>query len=148
MTTALDAPARRLMVVDDEESVRARVRAILEPEGWTVTEASGGTQALTILLQPPMPDVVLVDLMIPGLDGFGVLSELRESRGISKLPIVILSTGGSLSARLAETHGADACLTKPVDPTALRTTCDRVAAAVRDGGRGWGAARRAQPSAP
>jgi CheY-like chemotaxis protein len=131
VTGALDTPARHLMVVDDEDSVRTRVRTILEPEGWTVTEASSGTQALALLREPPFPDVVLLDLMMPGMDGLAVLTELREPRGMRNLPVVILSTGGSLSSRLAATLGADSCITKPIDPAALRLTCAELARGVR-----------------
>jgi len=127
VTGALDLPDRQLMVVDDEEAVRVRVRAILEPEGWTVTEASGGARALALLRDPPFPDLLLLDLMMPGLDGLAVLTELRRTRGIWDLPIVVLSTGGSLSTKLAGTLGADGSITKPFDPTTLRSRCASLA---------------------
>ncbi len=125
-----DGAELHLLVVDDDEGVRAFVRTIFEPEGWTVSEASGGVQALGLLREPPFPDVVLLDLMMPGLDGFAVLSELRGARGIEHLPVVIMSTGGSLSSRLAGGLGADDCIRKPLDAATLLSRCVALAARV------------------
>ena len=126
----IDGPERHLMVVDDEDSVRILIRTIFEPQGWKVTEATGGIEALRLLREPPFPDVVLLDLMMPGLDGLAVLGELRGSRCAEHVPIVILSTGGPLSARLAGSLGADDCITKPFDHEALRLRCAVLAARV------------------
>jgi len=125
----IDAPAQRqLMVIDDEDSVRSLVRTIFEADGWTVTEVSGGAQALGLLREPPFPDVVLLDLIMPGVDGLAVLSELRGERRIWNLPVVVLSdTGGPLGARLAASLGAESCITKPFDPATLLSRCAALA---------------------
>ena len=123
-----DGAERHLMVVDDEDSVRTLVRTIFEAEGWTVTEVSGGAQALGLLREPPFPNVVLLDLVMPGLDGLAVLSELRAERRTRNLPVVVLSeTGGPLGARLAASLGADSCITKPFDPARLLSRCAALA---------------------
>jgi DNA-binding response OmpR family regulator len=122
---------RHVMVVDDEPHVRAEIRSAFEADGWKVTEASGGVQALGLLREPPRPDVLLLDLMMPGLDGYAVLTELQEWQPVERVPVVVLSTRpGPLSTRVAHTLGADDCLAKPVDPDVLRARCAALAGRV------------------
>ena len=122
---------RHVMVVDDEAQIRAEIRAAFEADGWKVTEAAGGAQALGLLREPPLPDVVLLDLVMPGLDGYAVLSELRERHPVERVPVVVLSARpGPLSTRVAQGLGADDCLPKPVDPEALRARCAALAGRV------------------
>jgi len=127
-----DGPAAHLMVVDDDPAVRMLVAATFEPEGWQVTEASGAAQALGLLREPPFPDVVLLDVTKPALDGVGVLAELRDARGTIDLPVVLMSaTEGPLTSRLATSMGAD-LVTKPFDAAALRSLCAMRAAQATD----------------
>ena len=126
---------RHVMVVDDEPQIRAEIRAAFEADGWKVTEAAGGAQALGLLREPPLPDVVLLDLVMPGLDGYAVLSELRERHPVERVPVVVLSARpGPLSTRVAQGLGADDCLPKPVDPDVLRARCAALAGRVDEGG--------------
>jgi two-component system phosphate regulon response regulator OmpR len=126
---------RHVMVVDDEPHVRAEIRSVFEAEGWKVTEASGGVQALGLLREPPLPDVVLLDLVMPGLDGYAVLTELKEREPVERVPVVVLSARpGPLSSRVAQSLGADDCIAKPVDPDVLRTRCAALADRGHDGG--------------
>src|SRR5579862_575814 len=111
------------MVVDDDAAVRMDVASIFEPDGWKVTEANGGAKALGMLQEPPFPDVVLLDLAMPGMDGLGVLTELRDARHLTDLPVVLMSaTNGTLITRIAASLGAD-LVTKPLDLPALRELC-------------------------
>jgi DNA-binding response OmpR family regulator len=124
MTGRRDDADRHVMVVDDEPHVRAEIRSAFEAEGWKVTEASGGAQALGLLREPPLPDVVLLDLVMPGLDGYAVLTELNERQPVGRVPVVVLSARpGALSSRVAQTLGADDCIAKPIDPDLLRARC-------------------------
>lgn len=68
----------RVLVVDDEENIRKSLRMILEYEGYAVVEASSGEEALDLLAVQEMPDLILLDIMLPGRDGLGVLQELRR----------------------------------------------------------------------
>ena len=77
-----------ILVVDDEDAVRHTVRRILEGEGYDVTTAAGGREALALLRLTP-PDLVLLDLKMPGMDGAMTLGEMR--REVSTLPVVILT---------------------------------------------------------
>ncbi len=120
---------RHVMVVDDDDDVRAVITDAFEADGWKVTEAPGGARAIALLRAQPLPDVVVLDLVMPGVDGLAVLTDLRESCGTGGPPVVVLSTGGALlTNRLAEGLGADDCLTKPVDPADLRDRCAALAA--------------------
>ena len=126
---------RHVMVVDDEPQIRAEIRTAFEADGWQVTEAAGGVQAQGLLREPPLPDVVLLDLVMPGLDGYAVLTELKEWRPVERVPVVVLSARpGPLSARVAQGLGADDCLAKPVDPDVLRARCAALAGRVDEGG--------------
>jgi two-component system nitrogen regulation response regulator NtrX len=68
----------RIMIVDDEENIRKSLRMILEYEGYTVVEASSGEDALDMLAVQEMPDLILLDIMLPGKDGLGILQDLRR----------------------------------------------------------------------
>lgn len=79
-----------VMVVEDDDETRAILRRILETRGWTVFEANNGLRALE-LLEERIPDAILLDLMMPELDGFGVLERVREDDKYEKVPIIILT---------------------------------------------------------
>ncbi|MCJ7587811.1 MAG: sigma-54 dependent transcriptional regulator [Candidatus Aminicenantes bacterium] len=68
----------RIMIVDDEENIRKSLRMILEYEGYTVVEASSGEDALDMLAVQEMPDLILLDIMLPGKDGLSILQDLRR----------------------------------------------------------------------
>ena len=123
-----DVAGLHLMVVDDDDHVRGAIRDAFEAAGWTVSDAAGGARALALLRMPPLPDVLVLDLGMPGVDGFAVLTELRSSLNIGDLPIVVLSARqAGLANRMAVALGADECVTKPVDPDALLSRCAALA---------------------
>lgn len=118
------------MVVDDDEVVREAVRGAFEAEGWVVSEASSGAEALDLLAGPPWPDVLVLDLVMPGMDGLAVLTELRGRPGGEGIAVVVLSARRSpLATRVFASLGADGCIPKPVDPTALRSHCTELLSA-------------------
>jgi signal transduction histidine kinase/CheY-like chemotaxis protein len=82
--------ARRVLVVDDDEFLRREVRSYLEKEGWSVAEAGDGRAALERLAQEPA-DIVLLDLMMPEMDGFELLDELRHSARWRHIPVVVIT---------------------------------------------------------
>jgi CheY-like chemotaxis protein len=91
----LDGRAGDVLVVDDEESVRRLIVETLSSEGYSLREAADGHAALAAIRAQP-PDAVLLDLLMPGLDGFGVLEQLRQDPELLDLPVVVL-TGKRLS---------------------------------------------------
>jgi two-component system nitrogen regulation response regulator NtrX len=114
----------RVLVVDDEPAIRDTMRMILEYEGLDVTAASSGQEALSIVEKDP-PDIVFLDVKMPGLDGLEVLSRLRGMN--ETLPVVIVSAHGTASTALeAGRLGAFRFIEKPLSK-------DYVLDAVREG---------------
>jgi DNA-binding response OmpR family regulator len=108
-----------VLIVDDERDIRTIVGLSLEGDGFDVRAVESGLAALEALESDP-PDAMLVDIMMPGMDGFELLTEMRE-RGIAprtRVVIMTCRTSGRDHLRGWEL-GADDYFTKPFDPTAL-----------------------------
>ena len=116
--TRSGAPSVRVLVVDDEPRNRKLLRLLVEREGHTVLEASNGEAALRLLCGPSAKpvDVVLLDLMMPGIDGLAVLTELAEQGRLPALPVVVVTAMEDRETRSrALALGAIDFLRKPVD---------------------------------
>ena len=108
--------AEGLLIVEDDARISAALRLALEEEGYDVAEVSSGESALEQFTLVS-PDVVLVDLMLPGITGFEVT---RKLRGMSDVPIVVVSARADTHDVVAGLEaGADDYLTKPVEPKEL-----------------------------
>lgn len=109
-----------ILIVDDEPDFCAALRDILEAEGHQVTIEPSASRALT-RLETATPDLILTDLMMPGLDGIGFLRRLRERPTWSAVPAVVISARG-MAEDLAEARaaGADDYLVKPFSADELR----------------------------
>lgn len=104
---------QKILVVDDEETIREVVRRYLEREGFIVQEAQNGYEALD-LISEALPDLVLLDLMLPGIDGMTITRHLRQDRHV---PIIMLTAKGEPSDRIRGLDiGADDYITKPFSP--------------------------------
>ena len=111
--------AARILVVEDNELIRAEVATILSLEGFEVLEAENGREGLSRLADST-PDLVLSDLMMPEMDGFALLQAVRTSAAWRHIPFVVLSARGEqAAAQRALALGARRYLTKPVDVTDL-----------------------------
>ncbi len=118
---------QRVLVVDDEARIRAVVRGYLEREGFEIAEASDGEQAIRAQ-QAWDPDLVVLDVMLPGLDGVEVLRQLRTR---SEVPVILLTARAEEVDKLVGLSvGADDYLTKPFSP---RELVARVKAVLRRG---------------
>lgn len=107
----------RALVVDDDPPIRQLLRTVLELEGWEVHEAEDGHQGLA-LAKAERPHGVVLDVMMPGKNGFEVLAELRQSEHGRQMAIVMLTAKSRPSDILRGTRlGADLYLTKPFDPS-------------------------------
>ncbi len=117
---------RKVLLVDDEDSLRRVMKDLLEREGYVVAEARDGVQALD-QVDKFGPDVVVLDLNLPGLDGYGVLSHLRSRPATQSVPVIVLTAKGDEDneVRVFEL-GADDFLTKPVRARALSARLDVV----------------------
>jgi two-component system alkaline phosphatase synthesis response regulator PhoP len=127
-----DAPTR-VLVIDDEAPIRLLCRVNLEAEGMYVLEAGDGPSGLE-QARSGRPDVILLDVMMPGLDGWAVASELIEDASTSDIPIVFLTARAELRdrARGLELGGID-YVTKPFNPVELATLVRTLLARVRAG---------------
>ena len=111
-----DPTARpRILVVDDEPDLLSVLRFGLEIEGFDVIEASDGEQGLA-LAREHTPDLVVLDLMLPRMDGYKVCRALKFDQRYKRIPIFILSArSGETDRKLALELGADDYITKPYD---------------------------------
>jgi DNA-binding response OmpR family regulator len=106
----------RILTVEDDERIRTAVRMALEDEGWEVVEAESGEEAIATFASH-RPDVVLIDLMLPGVDGFEVCRSLRQA---SDVPIVVVTARTDTHDVVAGLEaGADDYVTKPFQPKEL-----------------------------
>jgi DNA-binding response OmpR family regulator len=116
---------RRILVVDDEERIARFIRLNLEHDGFQVIEAYKGMDAINAL-RDNMPDAIILDVMLPDLDGFEVLRLIRE---ISAIPVIMLTAKGEEDDRVRGLElGADDYVTKPFSP---RELVSRVRAVLR-----------------
>ena len=118
-----------VLLVDDDPDIRAMLAFTLDDYGFTIREAGDGVQALHALAEHA-PDVMVLDLMMPNIDGFGVLAEMRD-RNLAPTTRVLI-----LSCKVDERDfvrgyelGADEYVTKPFDPDGLARVVEKLAAA-------------------
>lgn len=117
--------SQKILVVDDEERMARFIRLNLEHDGFQVVEAYKGQQAMD-KLRTALPDLVLLDIMMPDLDGFEVLKMIRE---VSKIPVIMLTAKGEEDDKVKGLElGADDYITKPFSP---RELVSRVKAVLR-----------------
>src|SRR6266436_78957 len=119
-------PARKVLLVDDEDSLRKVVKDLLERDGYIVSEARDGVQALD-QVDRVGPDIIVLDLNMPGLDGYGVLSHLRSRPATADIPVIVLTAKSDEDneVRVFEL-GADDFLTKPFRARALSARLEAV----------------------
>jgi len=123
-----DAPAPRVLVVEDDDSLRHLIFDSLDREGFALSLAATGEEALA-LAQDETPDVILLDLMLPGIDGFEVCRRLRAEPMLRDISVLILTALDGESDVVAGLEvGADDYLTKPFSP---RILVARIRAALR-----------------
>jgi DNA-binding response OmpR family regulator len=107
----------RILVIDDDAEIRDIARAILEPEGYEVQAATTGEQGLRLATEAP-PDLILLDLMLPGLNGLEVCRTIRRT---SRVPIIMVTARAAAPEKVVGLEaGADDYLTKPFSIAELR----------------------------
>lgn len=103
-----------VLVVDDIADNLLLMQLVLEMEGYRVDLADNGTTALSKIKESP-PDLVLLDVMMPGMNGFEVTQCLRKSRELPQMPIVLITADRDIDFEQALAVGANDIITKPVD---------------------------------
>ena len=107
---------QRILVVDDEERIVRMIRLNLEHDGFTVIEANNGMQAIN-QIREKLPNLVILDVMMPGIDGYETLSLIRET---SQVPVIMLTAKSEEEDRIYGLElGADDYITKPFSPREL-----------------------------
>jgi CheY-like chemotaxis protein len=108
----VDTGRKEVLIVDDEQSVRLLVKKFLSDD-YTVIEASDGQKAVDVA-RSQKPDIILMDIMMPTMDGLTACSEIKRNASTSKIPIIMLTgVDYELNKRLCKELGASAYITKP-----------------------------------
>jgi two-component system phosphate regulon response regulator PhoB len=116
----------RILVADDEESVRQLLQIVLQHEGYEVLLATNGAEAL-LAAHNDAPDLILLDWMMPVLDGLSVLKQLRKDEATHSIPVLMLTARQSDSdTTTALVGGADVYLTKPFEPQVVLSMISRL----------------------
>jgi DNA-binding response OmpR family regulator len=114
-----------ILIVEDHPTMRAAMRLVLEHEGFVIREAADGPAALAMVREQP-PDLMFLDLNIPGTSGAEVLKELKADPLTATVPVIIVTATPEEERDFVLSLGADEYFTKPFSPTALLRTVERV----------------------
>ena len=125
--------AARVLVIDDEGPIRLLCRVNLEAAGMVVHEAENGATGID-LARSESPDVILLDVMMPGMDGWAVFGALNDDESTARIPVVFLTARAELrdQARGLELGGVD-YVTKPFDPLELAPLIDDLLERIESG---------------
>ena len=125
----------KVLIIDDEAPIRLLCRVNLEAEGMEVVEAPDGPTGLEVV-ESERPDAILLDVMMPGLDGWSVAERLLDKEDTSEIPIVFLTARADLRDRVRgmDLGGLD-YITKPFNPVDLASLVEEVVSAVARGER-------------
>lgn len=125
MTQALDG--KRVLLVDDDNDILTSMQAAFEPTGAVVETANNGNKAVE-LAEKNQPDLVVLDMMLPGRSGFLVLEKIKAKKPRNSKPYVIMITGnqGARHKMYAETLGVSEYFTKPVKMDKLISTAEKL----------------------
>lgn len=117
---------RKLLIADDEPGVRSLVRMTLESDSYEILEASDGNEALMLALEH-RPEMILLDVSMPGLSGLQVCRLLKENPSTSGISVVMLtSMSQDIDKAWGKSAGADEYFTKPFSPVALLRKVDEI----------------------
>lgn len=112
-----------VLVIDDEQSIRTLMAAILEDEGHVVLQAADGYQGLEVL-ENETPDIVILDIMMPGIDGRETFRRIREQPHLESMPVIMVSAGA-----YGAPESVNAFMRKPFNLNDFLATLDRVLSA-------------------
>jgi two-component system phosphate regulon response regulator PhoB len=115
----------RILIVEDHPTMREAMRLVLEGEGFVIEEASDGQHALEMVQDAP-PDLVFLDMNIPGSSGADVLTSIRSSPETADVRVIIVTADGEEGRERAIALGADEYFTKPFSPITLLQTVETV----------------------
>jgi CheY-like chemotaxis protein len=106
---------RRVLIVDDDPRNLFAISSVLESQGMEILIAENGQDAIDVLMNEPAIDLVLMDIMMPGMDGYSTMEVIRHQDGFADLPIIALTAKAMVGDREKAIHaGASDYVTKPV----------------------------------
>lgn len=112
---------RHVVLIEDEQNIVEAIRFLLSREGWTVSTHHDGADALDVI-RAASPDLVILDIMLPGRSGLEILRDLREADDLKSLPVLMLTARGQAKDRdMAEKAGVNRFMTKPFSNTEVVT---------------------------
>lgn len=113
---------KHILVIEDEQNIKEAISFILMRDGWQVDTHSNGHDAVQVI-HDKRPDLIILDVMLPGKSGFDVLRDIRESPQTRDLPVLILTARGQTKDReLAERYGVSQFMTKPFSNAEILAT--------------------------
>ena len=111
---------KKILIAEDDEHIRRLIKVILQPENYDVIEAKDGREALE-KVSDEMPDLIILDLMMPKIDGIEVCKQLKKNALTRRIPVIMLTAKREMSDKVIGVRvGADDYLTKPFEPRELR----------------------------
>ncbi len=112
---------RKVLLIEDEPNITEAIRFLLTRDGWQVETHEDGTTAVSKVSES-RPDLIILDLMLPGKSGMEILREVRELDGMERLPVLMLTARGQSRDRdMAEKAGVSRFMTKPFSNTEVLT---------------------------
>ncbi|GGC13351.1 response regulator [Marivita lacus] len=120
--------SKQVLLIEDEPNIIEAISFILSRDGWSVKTHSNGADAVE-MVKERRPDVLILDVMLPGKSGYDILRELRDDPDINGLPVLMLTARGQTKDReIAERAGCDAFMTKPFSNADVLETVRALAA--------------------
>lgn len=117
---------KKILIVDDEKDIRILVSQILGDENYKIYFASNGREAIESANENS-PDLLILDLMMPEIDGVEVCRRLKQNKDTKKIPVIMLTAKTGVADKIEGfVIGADEYITKPFDPSKLETTVEKV----------------------
>ena len=116
-----EAASKRILVVEDSNTTRTVIRKMLSQQGYKVIEAKDGLEALD-KYEETSPDLILLDVIMPGMNGYQTLSALKKSHNLGDTPVIMLSAGDLINKMKGKMAGSAEYLTKPFNALQLVKT--------------------------
>jgi len=123
-------PSKSVLIVDDDVDIRETISLVLEDEGYAVASAANGEEALRYLRSHPSPSLILLDLMMPIMDGVEFRAEQQRDASLSSIPVIVITASGNARDR-ARSMQVEGMIQKPIALDALLETIERCTTAAR-----------------